>query len=210
MSRQEDWRDEFLRTLNHIREAYQRVAANSGPGRILTAPDVHKLAEGLFLSAWTHWEEFVRKLFVLDLAEDGSGSLRREVSKFRLKRSHDRLAQLLVDHPDEQRWVEWSDVAMIKRRADRLLGSSHRFGVLVSIQQNFQILRTIRNAVAHKSDTARNRFLRLVAQQPFSLTPRQRKGITVGRFLIAHQWSGSRVIEKVLDTLEDAASQLVP
>jgi hypothetical protein len=72
------------------------------------------------------------------------------------------------------------------------------------------ILKRIRNAIAHKSDKAWDSFIKLVSMQPFGLTPKQRKGITPGRFLSTAQWSGSTVIRHSLTTLEGAAKVLAP
>jgi len=85
MSTQSDHRDEFLATLRHITSISGKVAGSLGQNRLFTFPDHHKLAEGLFLSAWTHWEEFIRVLLVDDLAEDPAGFVRADVRKFRVK-----------------------------------------------------------------------------------------------------------------------------
>lgn len=210
MTRQELWREEFQRTLDHIVGAFQRCSSASGPTQPLSAPDVHKISEGLFVSAWTHWEEFLRQLFLHDLADSTDGVLRKEIRTFRLKRSHDRMALLMLDHPDEQRWISWSDTAEIISRADRLLADGHRFDALRAHQQDLQKLKAIRNAIAHKGDPSRGKFLRLISDAPFSLTASQRKGITVGRFLSSHRRSGAMVLEAAVGVLRSAAESLVP
>ena len=50
----------FTETLTHIRDAFGRLIPIAGIHQPLTFPDLHKLSEGLFLSAWTHWEEYCR------------------------------------------------------------------------------------------------------------------------------------------------------
>jgi hypothetical protein len=166
--------------------------------------------EGLFLSAWTHWEQFVRELLIVDLASTGQSSLLSEVKKFRTKGAPHRLASLILDHPDENRWVEWSQIPDIVRRANVYLAANHRFVCLAGLQPTFDILSPMRNAVAHKSDVAWRKFRGLVQRPPFALQPRQMKGITVGRFLTSHNWNNQRVIDEILAHLRRAASALVP
>lgn len=218
MTVQQDWRDEFIATLDHIRGAFDRVVQNSGPTGVLTAPDVHKLSEGLFLSAWTHWEEFVRHLMVLDLANTGGSVLLHEVKDFRYKMSSERLAESILSHPDETKFVEWSKVDDITNRADALLPAGHRFDVLKNTKtspsthkESLGFMQRIRNAIAHKSDRAWEKFKALVKAAPFSLTNAQMKGITTGRFLASHSWgSGDCVLREAVDRLKALAHALVP
>lgn len=204
-------RDELLATLDHIRSVFKKAAQATAPKKgTLRPPDLHKISEGLFLSAWTHWEEFIRKLMIVDLESDTDGILRKEVKKFRTALAAARLAERIINHPDAKRWVEWSEVNDIVERANVFLGANHRYGVLSSCKSDFETLKRIRNAVAHKSDRAWESFSNLVKGHPFSLTPKQMRGITTGRFLSSHSWNSNKVMEEVITKLEDAAKQLVP
>jgi hypothetical protein len=219
------YRDEFIASINHIRSALTKVITNSGPTMVLSAPDVHKISEGLFLSAVTHWEELCQKLLICDLASDSGSLLRKDIKKFRTKSANLHLAESLVthiDHPD--RFYDWSDFGCICKRADVLLSSGHRFAapqaapgapkqstvLSNAVCDELAIFRRIRNAIAHKSDKAWSSFLKLVTDPPFQLQAKQRKGITPGRFLVTQQWVGKVVLHHALDTLEAAAQQLVP
>lgn len=71
-------------------------------------------------------------------------------------------------------------------------------------------MKRIRNAVAHKSDRAWDSFKLLVRAAPFSLTAKQMKGITVGRFLVSHNWNSNRVILECFSIHRDNAMHLVP
>src|SRR5208282_945832 len=139
----------YLQTLKHIESAYNKVRGQTGKGHPLAFPDVHKLTEGLFLSANTYWEVFLFDLLRLDLASDSKGALRSEISKFRTKKAPYRLAERILNHPDHpDRYVEWSDYNVIVKRADEFLGTSHRF--VANLQQGADLakLKRIRNAVA--------------------------------------------------------------
>ncbi len=206
-------RDRLLRTLQHVGSAFGKLVENSGPRKPLSPPDLHKTTEGLFLSAWTYWEQFLRELFILDLATDPNSKLLKEVKArgFRRKRSNLRLAEMLVDHPDDDKWVDWSSIDVVRNRAAILIGSEHRFMYLSQHQLDaIRQLKRIRNAVAHRSDKAWSDFRRMVRNPPFSLSPNSMKGITPGRFLAAHQVGGQAVFSYSIGVLRQAASTLVP
>ncbi len=210
MTEQENLHDDLIATLQHIRAIGTTSRAQSGNGRPFTFPDMHKISEGLFLSAWTHWEEFLRYLLVEDVCSSTSGILRSQVKQFRTKGAAWRLSERILSHPDPKRWVEWSDFADVIQRANTFVGTQNRFSVAAINQNSLSILKRMRNAVAHKSDRAWTSFIDLVKAPPFSLQPNQRKGITVGRFLSAHQWNGKAVLEESIDFLEASAHTLVP
>lgn len=213
-------RDQFLITLDHIERTRVKLSDNTGPRSAFRQPDQHKLAEGLFLSAWTHWEEFLRKLFIEDLATLPHSGLNHEIRNYRTKGARYRLAAIMVDHPDERRFVEWSVFKDIIPRADVLIGNPNRFrtvgtapgpGVAAPLNQNdLELLKRIRNAIAHKSDYAWQSFRGLVSSPPFNLAPRQRRGITTGRFLTAHNWNGTPVLAYSISIFRHNAQLLVP
>jgi hypothetical protein len=223
----QDHRIAFVNTITHIRGATTRVIANSGFANPLTAPDLHKISEGLFLSAVTHWEEFCQVLLLTDLATNVHGALRRDAKKFRTTGAPLRLAELVlthVDHPNS--FYDWSEFGRVCARADRFLGPNHRFAppapvppavkppyasaLPTTVVDELAMFKRIRNAVAHKSDKAWESFMKLIKAPPFSLPANKRKGITPGRFLSNTQWGGKVVILHALDTLESASLVLVP
>jgi len=204
-------RNEYLATLTHIEQVFPKLAANLGRHGVFTFSDVHKLTEGLFLSAWTYWEGLLRSLISYDLATDPHGLLRHEVIKFRYANAPERLAERILNHPDHpERYVEWSDYDVVVTRANEFLGQGHRF--VSPLPQGIDLvrLRRIRSAIAHKSDKAWKSFTALVSEVPFNLAPTQRRGITPGRFLSSHQWNGATVIRTSVGVLRAAAHALVP
>lgn len=210
MTIQEDHRDEFVATIDHLEAVAGKIAGLLGRGGVLTFPDHHKLSEGLFLSAWTHWEEFIRQLVIDDLSEDPSGFVRKDVKAFRLKGAARRIAERILFHPDHpQRFVEW-DYGLVKARADTFLPANHRFAANLPRNGDLERMKRIRNAIAHKSDRAWESFRNLVSNQPFALTGNQRKGLTVGRFLVAHRWNGQPVLMETFAVHRTHARHLVP
>lgn len=204
-------RDEYIDSLNHIRSAYVKICGQVGRGHLLSFPDIHKLSEGLFLSALTYWEALCRDLMLTDLATVGSGVLQSEIKKFRTKNAPYRLAERILNHPDHpEKFVEWSSIESIVSRANEFLGAGHRYVLTAAEKQDLAKIKKIRNAIAHKSDKAWENFSSLIRSAPFSLTGVQCRGVTPGRFIYAHQWGGVTVMEKSLTVLENAARTLVP
>jgi hypothetical protein len=210
--KQQALRDGFLGTLTHIGGVLDKVTRNSGPNGILSAPDLHKIAEGLFLSAWTHWEQFTHYLLVEDLATDGRSMLHRRVKGFRTANASRYMAAQLLNHPDYPvRFIEWSGYGTVVSRANEFLGAGNRFAATpLPRRGDLDLLRRVRNAIAHRSDKAWDSFLKLCRNTPFGLQPRQMRGITPGRFLVAHTWNGQPILRDTLDLLNAAARHLVP
>lgn len=204
-------RDEYLDTLAHIRIAYSKVCGAVGKGHLLTFPDVHKLSEGLFISALTYWEAFCKDVITTDVATLATGALCSEVKAFRTKNAPYRLAEKILSHPDHpMRFVEWSSFDTLVSRANAHIGTAHRFVLPRAMVQDLTMLKKVRNAIAHKSDKAWNDFSKMIRAAPFNLTGAQCKGVTPGRFIYSTQWSGTTVMRHALATLENAASTLVP
>jgi len=206
-----DYRSEFVDTITHIRSATTKVMANAGNGQVLSFPDAHKISEGLFLSAVTHWEEFCQILLITDLAFTKNSLVTKRVKKFRTKNASFHMAEAMLSHIDRpNRFYDWSDFNSIVQRANTFLNAPHRYLLASGVLSELGMFKRIRNSVAHKSDRAWDSFMTLIAGAPFNLTPNQRKGITPGRFLCNQQWAGKTVIDHALDTLEAAAKALVP
>jgi hypothetical protein len=207
----EDHRAEFVNTISHIRSATTKVIANSGKGKALSFPDAHKISEGLFLSAVTHWEEFCQSILIVDVAKTKGSLLTREVKLFRTKNASFRVAELIFRHVDHPRFFyDWSDFSRVVERANTFLAPGHRYDLPPARVTELSMFKRIRNAIAHKSDKAAESFMKLVASDPFILTTNQRKGITPGRFLCNQQWGGQVALHHALDSLEAAARALVP
>lgn len=204
-------RDEYIDSLKHIDSAYGKICGQVGRGHLLSFPDIHKLSEGLFLSALTYWEALCRDLMVTDLATVNAGALLSEIKKFRTKNAPYRLAERMLNHPDHpDKFVEWSSFESIVSRANEFLGPEHRYVLTAVEKQDLAKIKKIRNAIAHKSDKAWDNFSSLIRGAPFNLTGIQCRGVTPGRFIYAHQWGGVSVMKKTLVVLENAARTLVP
>jgi len=205
----QELRGGLVGTLQHIREALNKVRQNAGIHQTFNFPDAHKLSEGLYLSAWTQWEEFIRELLVIDLATTTGSFLLRDVRDFRVKGAPLRYAERLLSHRDADRGIEWS-YARVFSRAEALLPAGHRFPKNLQRNADLKKLKVVRNAIAHRSDSAWVAFVDMVRKAPFNLSPNQMRGITVGRFIFSHQWNGQFILEEALDVINDSCFELVP
>ena len=209
MARDEELLNDFLGTLEHLKRIENKVANNLGREGIFSFPDQHKIYEGLLLSAWTHWEEFIQRLLIHDLSTDPNGFVLKDIRQFRVQGAPRRIAERILLHPDHpERFVEW-DYSRVTSRANQLLSEDHRFSRQLERRVDLDKIRRIRNAIAHKSDRARTGFLRLVRGDPFFLGRNQLRGITVGRFLAAHEWNDTRVLTEAVEVLAECAEDLV-
>ena len=207
-----DLRDDFLDTLAHIGNVLTKITQNSGPTGFLLEADLHTIAEGLFLFAFTHWEQFTRNLLIEDVATQPASAVHRSVDKFHDPGAPLRLALQILQHPDHpHKFIEWSNYAEIASRANEFLGAGNRFASApLPRRKELEMLKRVRNAIAHRSDKAWTSFLNLCIDAPFRISPAQMAGMTPGRFLVAHQLNGQPVLRDTLSLLEAAARHLVP
>lgn len=209
---QVDLRDEFLDAITHLGSILTKVTQNTGATGLLAEPDIHTIAEGLFLFAWTHWEHFTHSLLVEDLATSTTSTLNSDVQQFRSAQAPERLAHRLLNHPDHpRRFIEWSDYSDVESRANEFLGAGNRFAISPLPRRNdLELLKRVRNAIAHRSDKAWTSFLNLCKNPPFSLSALATNAITPGKLLVAHNWNGQPVLRDTLSLFDAAAQHLVP
>lgn len=209
---QTNLRDDFLKVLQHIDDVLTKVTTSASGQGALAPADLYTVAEGLFLYAWTHWEQFTHNLLVEDLATISTGRLHMDVVQFTSADAPRRLANQLLSHPDHpQRFIEWSDYSFVESRANEFLGQGNRFAAQpLPRRSDLDLLKRVRNAVAHRSDKAWMSFERL-CQDPTSAIPANAiSGITPGRFLVDFQRNGRPIIQDAIMMLEAAARHLVP
>ena len=208
----EDLRDEFLKVLNHLGDILTKLTQNTGPTGILLDADLQTIAEGLFLFAFTHWEQFTRDLLIEDVATSSTSAIHRSVQQFQDAGAPMRLALQILQHPDHpQKFIEWSNYTDVVSRANEFLGAGNRFASTPLPRRNdLDKLKRVRNAIAHRSDKAWTSFLNLCEDPPFGISAAQMVGMTPGRLLVAHQWNGHPVLLDTLTLLRAAARHLVP
>lgn len=204
-----DIRDNLLAKLTEIESAFSRLTSSVGNGHKLTLPDVFKLTEGLILNGWTQWEQFLIELLTDDLATATKGTLLKSVKSFKTTRAPWTLSGLILNHPDHpDKFADWSYENVVSR-ANRHLPKPHRYKSLAQ-KDDLGRIKRIRNAVAHRSDSAWDKFRTLAKTNPFNLNANQLKGLTPGRLLFAHTWNGDKVFSRSISVLKSAALAIVP
>lgn len=130
-----------------------------------------------FLSAFQAWEVFIEESFVLYLwgrRPPRGGAPRR----YAFPPNYETATTWVV--PEGRPFAEWTDASRVIGRAERFFKAGQPFAsVLRGNQHLLEEMRSVRNAVAHKSESARARFENLVRRRVGILPP----NLTVGAFL---------------------------
>jgi len=200
----------FSRTLDEARslanDAQKWAVPKKAGGRAqITAQRRDTFTEVAFLRAFTGWEIFLEETFLLYLIGHKAPKAARPV-RCGFPANRDAASEWCADGKPYAKW----NVADVQRRADRWLRSGVPYTPVFQGQQaHLNKLITIRNAIAHESSDARNKFETLVRNELGALPP----NTTVGNFLITtvpNVTPPVSFMEYYLDKLELAAKIIVP
>lgn len=165
------------------------------------------ITERAFLHAFSAWESFVEESFILYLvgqAPPGGRAPKRYV----FPPNHETAKDWVI--PEGRRYTQWTDAEDVRMRAVRFFRDGRPFApVLRSNQNMLGEVRTIRNAIAHSSVKARQRFEKLVRDKINTLPP----NLTVGEFLSTtkpRSTPPASFLEFYIAKIDWAAQQIVP
>jgi hypothetical protein len=174
--------NELLRSLSESRKLAADAYAWAVPGAHGARPHISPkrrdyITEMAFLSAFQAWEVFIEESFVLYLW--GRRSPRGTApSRYAFPPNYDTAATWVV--PEGRPFAEWTDASRVIGRAERFFKAGRPYAaVLRGNQHLLQEMRDVRNAVAHKSESARAKFETVVRRRLGTLPPSH----TVGAFL---------------------------
>lgn len=158
-----------------------------------------------FLRAFLAWEGFLEESCVLYML--GQRPLRgRALVRYVLPPNR-RMAQALA--ADGRDYARWDGPTEVASRAERFFRDGRPYAsVLRGVQHTLNDAKTVRNAVAHDSENARQKFEGLVRRELASVPPRR----TVGSFLNTVRLGVAppqSFLEFYLDKLDQAADQIV-
>jgi hypothetical protein len=164
------------------------------------------MTEMAFLRAFLAWEVFIEESFVLYLL--GQSPPRGRAPRRYVFLPNQKMA---VDWVAEGRkYARWTDPAEISSRAERVFYGGRPFAETLRSNQNIlSEARTIRNAIAHKSMSARDKFETFVRTKLGTLP----HNLTVGSFLGTTAPGTAppvSFLESYVDKIDSAARRIVP
>lgn len=138
----------------------------------LARHDVEAVYAGLFIDAFTEFEALIERLF-LGLFDGSLRSVTQPTSKMFTVSPRTYCRTVVFDGKNYADWLPVEDKTI--PRAERFLTGGVPFtNLLPAEKQNLKNAHLLRNALAHKSDAATNRFLASITQQallPHEKTP---------------------------------------
>ena len=200
---------DFRRTLDDCRAFAQDANRWSLPGARprITRKRCDSIAELAFLRTFLAWESFLEEAFVLYLL--GQKPARgRPPYRFTIPPNR-KFAEELVLPESGRPYATWEAVS-VSRRAERFFRDGRPFtSALRSNQSMLDETKTLRNAIAHESRAANDKFENLVRIKLGTLP----SNVTVGRFLGSTIPSSSPPVsfmEFYLEKIDAVAEQIVP
>lgn len=162
--------------------------------------------EQAYLSAFLSWEVFLEEAFLLYLLGQKAPRGRSPV-RYAFPPSRDHAEDFVRE---DRNFATWSVSTAVTTRAKRFFREGRPFApALQAHQSRLDEARTIRNAVAHESSSAREKFENLVRLKLTTLPPKT----TVGGFLLTMLPGTSpptTVMEHYFTVVETAAALIVP
>ena len=173
---------EFLNNLGDCRQLSAEAHHLAPPGlrgrqNVLTVQKWRdRMTEMAFLRAFLAWESFLEETFVLYLS--GQSPPRGRTPKRNVVPLSQNIATTLIF--EGRGYAQWTSMSVVRERADRFFSHGRPFGPILAKNTNsLDEVNTIRNAIAHRSGSARERFETLVRTKIRTLPA----NLTVGGFL---------------------------
>lgn len=163
-----------------------------------------KIASFTLIKIFLVWEDFLESVFIRYMcgAQTQSG-----YSPTLLQTIQPDLSSAIHSLLNNNSYLSWN-IRNTQNRAVHYFQNGEPFNnVIASFRQTIKDITTVRNAIAHRSDFARNNFRSLVRRE-LTYLPR---GITPGRFLLTTENnSGDIFLKFYCDQLKAASNLLVP
>lgn len=203
---------EFARSLQESRQLSTDAHHWSLPGAHGARPFISRkrrdyLTELAFLHAFQAWEVFIEESFILYLW--GRRAPRgRAPRRYAFPPDRRTAAEWVI--PEGREYAQWTHAQYVRERAERFFKEGRPFSpVLMGNQNLLNEIRVIRNAIAHKSQSVRDKFETVVRAKLGTLPA----NLTVGGFL-GTTTPGTvppvSFLESYFDKIELAARLIVP
>jgi hypothetical protein len=165
------------------------------------------ITELAFLHAFQSWEVFMEKSFILYLwgRKPPRG---RPPKRYAYPPDFRTAAQWVI--PEGRDYAQWTHAQDVRERAERFFKDGRPFSPVLSGNQNLlEEARKIRNAIAHRSTSARVKFEKLARAKLGALPP----NLTVGGFLgmtAPGTAPPASFLESYIDKIDLAARLIIP
>lgn len=203
---------EFSQRLQECRQLSTAAHRLSVPIAVGTRPAINQrtrdqMTEMAFLRIFLAWESFVEESFILYLF--GRRPPRgRAPHRYAFPPNFRTATEWVI--PERRAYAEWTSAQEVSRRAERFFRDGRPFTpVLRSNQHMFEEIRAIRNAIAHRSASTRQKFEVLVRNKLGALPP----DLTVGSFLasiVPGSAPPGSFLEFYFSRIYLAAQQIIP
>jgi len=200
---------DFLRSLQECRrlsaDAYRWAVPGAKPRISRNRRD--NMTEMAFLRAFLAWEVFMEESFILYL--NGQNPPRgRPPNRYAFPPDLETAMEWVI--PEGRSYAGWTVPAHITNRAERFFKDGRPFAsVLRGNQHMLDEARIIRNAIAHKSMSARDKFENLVRTKLGTLPPNTTVGSFLGTTVVGTAPPVS-FLESYISNIDFAARQIVP
>ena len=202
----------FLQNLQECRHLAADAYSWSLPGTHGRQPYITRkrrdsMTELAFLRAFVGWEVFLEESFILYLL--GQKPPRgRPPNRYTFPPDLRAATEWVV--PEGREYARWNIATQVAIRADRHFRSGGPFASVLRRNQNtLDEARFIRNAIAHDSESAYERFEQVVRNALGTLPPRLTVGAFLGAFVPGTAPPVS-FLEYYIEKIDFAARQIVP
>ncbi len=186
----------FYKLKSEIKKSKELIDQKTGPKHVADS-----ISELVFLRVFLAWEIYCEELFLLYLL---GGKTRNNKIVKRYVNPRDRshaydLTKGLKQYPD---WTNLSDITQI---SNLYFHNGQPFSKLKTFSNSFDELRTLRNAIAHRSKNSEEKFKSLVRKEMGFLPAR----CSVGSFLLSKKTNGMSYLSHYTNILESAAELIL-
>ncbi len=207
--------EDCLRRLEESRrladDAYRwSLPGASGIGPRISVKRRDSMMELAFLRTFLAWESFLEESFILYLSGQKPPRGRPPV-RYAFPPNHKAAIEWFVPESGRPNYARWTVAGEVTTRAERVFRAGRPFAAVLRGGQNvLDKCRTIRNAIAHESESSRTKFETLARAElvPLPLPPR----LTVGTFLTTTVPASSppvSFLDHYVDKIDILAKQIV-
>lgn len=146
-------------------EELNRIVVGLSSRPISLERDTH--IEGCFIRLVVSWEHFSEEYFLRCLCV-GKTRSRYEIKPLitSLRSRNDAFSEIKASGRDRDKdYLDWLDSTLVKQRVDNYFRANSRVQKLIEAPDKLFEIRIIRNAIAHRSTSAINKFEKFVKDQ---------------------------------------------